>query len=138
MIAILVPEDSDMCRMARTCRYFAEAIIPPNSGVWRTRFLDKYDHPPPDKSSEEVGIEYKVRSIMLAQTPSFQDGEGSKEKLWLSVLTTLLVGMSIFIFINSFESVHLILQQSPTVPIHISKGTRHVCPETMLESKGPL
>ncbi|EQL31904.1 hypothetical protein BDFG_05804 [Blastomyces dermatitidis ATCC 26199] len=90
MIAMLVElEDADMCRMARTCRYFAEAIIPPNSGVWRRRFLQKYDHPPPDKSSEEVRVEYKVRSIMLAQTPSFRDGEGRKEKLWLSVLTTL-------------------------------------------------
>ncbi|OJD13084.1 hypothetical protein AJ78_06422 [Emergomyces pasteurianus Ep9510] len=91
MIATLVPEDADLCRMARTCRYLAEAIIPPNSGVWRTRFLDKYDHPPPDKTSEEVRIEYKVRGIMLAQTPSFLNGEGSKEKLWLSVLTTLFV-----------------------------------------------
>ncbi|OAX77430.1 hypothetical protein ACJ72_08271, partial [Emergomyces africanus] len=91
MIALLVPEDSDLCRMARTCRYLAEAIIPPNSGVWRTRFLDQYDHPPPDKTSEEVRIEYKVRGIMLAQIPSFQNGEGSREKLWLSVLTTLLV-----------------------------------------------
>ncbi|KAL2360452.1 hypothetical protein RJZ56_006678 [Blastomyces dermatitidis] len=87
-------EDADMCRMARTCRYFAEAIIPPNSGVWRRRFLQKYDHPPPDKSSEEVRVEYKVRSIMLAQTPSFRDGEGRKEKLWLSVLTTLFAGAS--------------------------------------------
>ncbi|KAG5304005.1 hypothetical protein I7I50_10951 [Histoplasma capsulatum G186AR] len=91
MIAMLVPNDSDLCRMARTCRYFAQVIIPPNSGVWRARFLDKYDHPPPDKSSEEVRIEYKVRSIILAQTPSFQTEEGMKEKLWLSVLTTLLV-----------------------------------------------
>ncbi|EEH08684.1 conserved hypothetical protein [Histoplasma capsulatum G186AR] len=88
---MLVPNDSDLCRMARTCRYFAQVIIPPNSGVWRARFLDKYDHPPPDKSSEEVRIEYKVRSIILAQTPSFQTEEGMKEKLWLSVLTTLLV-----------------------------------------------
>ncbi|KLJ13871.1 hypothetical protein EMPG_11215 [Blastomyces silverae] len=87
-------EDADMCRMARTCRYFAEAIIPPNSGVWRKRFLEKYDHPPPDKSSEEVRVEYKVRSIMLAQTPSFQDGEGRKEKLWLSILTTLFAAES--------------------------------------------
>ncbi|PGH02145.1 hypothetical protein GX51_04849 [Blastomyces parvus] len=94
MIAMRVPKDADLCRMAHTCRYFAKAIIPPNSGVWRTRFLDEYDHPPPDKSSEEVRVEYQVRSIMLAQTPSFQDGEGSKEKLWLSVLTTLFVAES--------------------------------------------
>lgn len=93
MIAMLVPNDSDLCRMARTCRYFAQVINPPNSGVWRARFLDKYDHPPPDKSSEEVRIEYKVRSIILAQTPSFQTEEGMIEKLWLSVLTTLFVGM---------------------------------------------
>ncbi|KKZ66146.1 hypothetical protein EMCG_08118 [[Emmonsia] crescens] len=78
MIAILVPEDSDLCRMARTCHYFAEAIIPPNSGVWRTRFLDKYDHPPLGKSSEEVGIEYKRASNSSTEsygTHPYQQGD---------------------------------------------------------------
>ncbi|PGG96189.1 hypothetical protein AJ79_09688 [Helicocarpus griseus UAMH5409] len=90
MIAALVPDDVDLCHMARTCRYVAETIVPSYSGVWRSRFLDKYAPPPSDKSSEEVKIEYKVRSIMLSRTPSFQNGEGRKETLWLGVLSTLL------------------------------------------------
>ncbi|EEH37055.2 hypothetical protein PAAG_07473 [Paracoccidioides lutzii Pb01] len=90
--AILVADDADLCRMARTRRYLTESILPPSSGVWNARFLEKYDPLAADSTSEDVKVEYGVRSIMLAQTPSFQNGEGAKEKLWLNILSTLLVG----------------------------------------------
>ncbi|OJD26088.1 hypothetical protein ACJ73_02535 [Blastomyces percursus] len=105
-------EDADICRMARTCRYFAEAIIPPNSGVWRKRFLNNYDHPPPDKSSEEAQVEYKVYSIMLEQTPSFRDGEGRKEKLWLSVLTTLFTGDKMRVCFSNRACIKMAIKRS--------------------------
>ncbi|EEH49086.2 uncharacterized protein PADG_05165 [Paracoccidioides brasiliensis Pb18] len=50
---------------------FAESILPPSSGVWSARFLEENDPPAVDRTSED---EYRVRSFMLAQTPSFQNG----------------------------------------------------------------
>ena len=91
-IAFFLSDDADLCRMVHTCYYFAATITPPCSGVWRERFLDLYDHPSPGKTSEEIKIEYKIRSIMLSRSVSFEEGEGNKEKLWLVVLATLLAG----------------------------------------------
>jgi hypothetical protein len=78
--------------MVHTCYYFASTIIPPGSGVWRNRFLDLYDPPSPGKISDQIKIEYKIRSIMLSRSVSFEEGEGQKEKLWLMTLETLLTG----------------------------------------------
>ncbi|KAK2788938.1 hypothetical protein FQN52_006471 [Onygenales sp. PD_12] len=89
-IASYVPTDRDLCRMVRAHEYFVQTIIPPGSGVWRNRFMARYDPPPSDRTSEEVKYEYKTRSIILDRAPSFQSGEGVKERIWLQVLTTLL------------------------------------------------
>ncbi|KAK2802951.1 hypothetical protein FQN50_007196 [Emmonsiellopsis sp. PD_5] len=89
-IASYVPNDRDLCSMVRAHEYFAQTIIPPGSGVWKNRFMARYDPPPRYRTSEEVKFEYKTRSIILDRAPSFQSGERVKERLWLQVLTTLL------------------------------------------------
>ena len=75
-----------------TCHLFAKVLNPPYSGVWRQRFRALYDHPL-DKTSDEIKIEYEIRSIVLRQNISFEYGEGPKQGLWLDVLKTMLIGM---------------------------------------------
>lgn len=75
----------------RTCSSLTAILNPPSSGIWRQRFLDLYD-PPQGRTSEEVKVEYQIRSLVLRQNISFRYGEGPKQELWLGVVKTLLIG----------------------------------------------
>ncbi|WEW55567.1 hypothetical protein PRK78_000998 [Emydomyces testavorans] len=90
MIACYLPTDKDVVNMMMTCRHFRQTLSPPNSGIWRSMFLDEYDPPPPDKSSLEIKWEYQFRSIILRKHVSFAKGEKARETLWLQCISTLI------------------------------------------------
>lgn len=68
-IACLLPSDSDLTCLILTCHTFARQLQPENSGVWKTRFLQKYDHPIVD-GPYEFRIAYQLRAMAL---PRFGD-----------------------------------------------------------------
>ncbi|KAI1910943.1 hypothetical protein LOZ12_004164 [Ophidiomyces ophidiicola] len=89
-IACYLIDDKDLVSLIKTCKYFAETLSPPGSGIWRELFLEKYDPPPPDKSSLEIKREYQFRHIILSKAVNFGNGEGERESLWLQCMSTLM------------------------------------------------
>lgn len=83
-IACLLPSNMDLCNMMAACWTFSHVLQPFNSGVWRARFLQKYE-PPPPVASLELGYEYKFRSIVFTDGESFRAGEGHRTHLWLLI-----------------------------------------------------
>lgn len=103
-IAALVPSDRDLCNLINTCSSLAAILIPPGSGIWRRRFRALYDPPPSNKTSEEIKVEYQIRSLVLRQSIPFHYGEGPKQELWLEVVKTLLIGM-----IENIKTSHVLI-----------------------------
>ncbi|OJJ49623.1 hypothetical protein ASPZODRAFT_163714 [Penicilliopsis zonata CBS 506.65] len=89
-IAYLLPTDRDLANFTSTCSSISFQILPAHSSVWRSRFHALYDVSP-NRSSLELKREYQIRSIVLRNPISFQDGETEKQTLWLETMKTLIL-----------------------------------------------
>lgn len=89
-IAYFLPTDFDVINFALSCSSIAHKILPSDSSIWRYRFRDLYDIPE-DRSSNELKIEYQIRSIVLSQNVDFSHGQHEKQTLYLEVLKDMLI-----------------------------------------------
>ncbi|KAJ5635405.1 uncharacterized protein N7484_008718 [Penicillium longicatenatum] len=90
-IAILLPSDWDIIKLALTCKEIKDRILGPdcsNASFWGTRFQQIYDMPQ-GRSSREVMMEYQTRSIVL-QPIDFRRYNYDQQQLWLQVIKTML------------------------------------------------
>ncbi|OKL58892.1 hypothetical protein UA08_05778 [Talaromyces atroroseus] len=89
-VASLLGSDADLLSFALTCRWLAEHVLSPLSGVWRNIFEDQYDsawkYP-----SDLLKIEYQTRAFVLAQRVFSRPKESNRERVWLEVIQTLLL-----------------------------------------------
>lgn len=92
MIVIHIDSDADLLNFVLACKDFAFAILPEGSTVWRTRFLNYYDHPI-IQDPGEFRIAYQLREMVLRKFPSFADGAGARGQAALEVLRDMVLGM---------------------------------------------
>ncbi|KAJ6085917.1 hypothetical protein N7486_010198 [Penicillium sp. IBT 16267x] len=91
-IAILLPSDWDIVKLALTCKETNARILGPegsNTAFWRTRFEQKYDMPK-GRTSREVMMEYQTRSIVLLPETTFRRRSHAQQEFWLQVMKTML------------------------------------------------
>lgn len=63
-------------------------MMAPDSGIWRTRFEEKYDLAR-DRTSRELKPEYQTRAIVLPRKLDFKQAENEQQKVWLEVIQTM-------------------------------------------------
>jgi hypothetical protein len=89
-VASLLGSDRDLVSFALTCRWLAEHVLSPLSGVWRKIFEDKYDSAW-KYSSDLLKVEYQTRAFVLSQKVFSRPKESNREHVWLEVIQTLLL-----------------------------------------------
>lgn len=89
-IASILPDDKDLLSLGRVCKEANARILVPNAHTWRSRFGQKYDIPK-GRSSEELFVEYQIRTIVLRQNIDFINRENHlQQTMWLEVIQTIL------------------------------------------------
>lgn len=92
-IATILPRDSDVRNLALTSTYFAAAILPSWSGVWRDRFLSLYDHPIIDHP-DQFRFAYQIRRLTTKAFVSFEHGVDEQGLECLETLKDMVMGKS--------------------------------------------
>ncbi|KAJ6024440.1 hypothetical protein N7540_005237 [Penicillium herquei] len=88
-IATILPTDKDLLNLGRVCKEAKARILAPDAPTWRTRFGQKYDIPK-GRSSEELFVEYQIRSHVLRPKIKFERLSTRLEQtMWLSVIQTM-------------------------------------------------
>jgi hypothetical protein len=89
-IACLLPSDSDLACLILTCHTFARQLQPENSGIWKDRFLQKYDHPIVD-GPYEFRIAYQLRAMTLPRFGDIGFEIRDKAKVLLTILKDMVL-----------------------------------------------
>ncbi|KAJ5191152.1 uncharacterized protein N7498_010137 [Penicillium cinerascens] len=87
-IASLMSTDRDLSILCKTCKEINERVMAADSGIWRTRFKEKYDLAK-DRTSRELKPEYQTRAIVLPRKLDFKQAENEQQKVWLEVIQTM-------------------------------------------------
>ncbi|KAL8736208.1 MAG: hypothetical protein Q9166_000363 [cf. Caloplaca sp. 2 TL-2023] len=91
-IAVYLP-DKDLGSFALIQKTTCDAIIPPNAGHWRERFVAQFDLPA-GKSPIAIKTDYKLRKRFLNHLIHFKYGQSQEERACLSVIRQLIVEKS--------------------------------------------
>lgn len=89
-IACLLPSDVHLTCLILTCHTFARQLQPENSGVWKTRFLQKFDHPIVE-GPYEFRIAYQLRAIALPRFADLGFETRDKAKILLLILKDMVL-----------------------------------------------
>ena len=90
-IALDISTDRDLINLLATCRRFAAALSPENSGVWKAKFTSKYDHPIISGPFDYCWA-YKERTLVLGNFIDFGNGQDKRLPLQLQVLQDMVYG----------------------------------------------
>lgn len=90
-IASYVADDRDFMSLASSCTTLSRSLIPPESAVWKDRFLSLYDCPLVDEH-EQYAYAYQGRRFVLTQFVAFAHPDDERLKIQMEVLKDMVVG----------------------------------------------
>lgn len=134
-IATQASSDLDLGRLALTSPTFATQLNPDNAGIWRKRFLARYDYPILHKV-HEFAIAYKVRRFILRKLDgrAFALGQSDRAEHQLLVIKDMVLGEHRLL--QAFETLANVVQRhtTGTNPISLlrhSRRTLQPCPRLL-------
>lgn len=84
-------DDRDFISLASSCSTLSRSLIPPESAVWKKRFLSLYDYPLVERQ-EEYAFAYQARRFVLSQFVAFTKPDDERLKIQMIVLKDMVVG----------------------------------------------
>ena len=86
-----LPDDHDLFNLSCSCLFFANALIPKESAIWKARFLEKYDHPDVVVQTD-YSAAYRLRRFVLRSFVAFTNPDDPRLIVQLEVLRDMIIG----------------------------------------------
>ena len=113
-----LPDDRDLFSLSCSCQTFADALVPKDSAIWKTRFVFRYDHPNIAVRTD-FSVAYRLRRFVLRSFVAFTNPDDMRLPVQLEVLRDMVIGMLPWRFpqISCFTLILTLPVQSPIISL---------------------